>query len=118
MTCKSALLKLGVALVFCSLGVHGARAWQADNGDGTFKNPVLYADYPDPDIIRVNTDFYMVSTTFLDMPGINVLQSKGLVSPVLVTANGTQPAPQCTISWSNVQQQIDGFGFSSAGVAP
>jgi len=80
MTCKSALLKLGVALVFCSLGVHGARAWQADNGDGTFENPVLYADYPDPDIIRVTNDFFMVSTTFVDNPGITVLHSTDLVN--------------------------------------
>jgi endoglucanase len=80
MTCESAIFKLGVALVFCSLGVHSAQAWQSDNGDGTFKAPVLYADYPDPDIIRVTNDFYMVSTTFVDNPGINVLHSKDLVN--------------------------------------
>ena len=51
-----------------------------DNGDGTYSNPVLYADYPDPDIIRVGKDFYMVSTTFVDSPGINVLESKDLVN--------------------------------------
>ncbi|HEX7654240.1 MAG TPA: family 43 glycosylhydrolase, partial [Verrucomicrobiae bacterium] len=66
----------------CGLGIAGPNAWgwQADNGDGTFKNPVLYADYPDPDIIRVSNDFYLVSTTFADSPGINVLHSKDLVN--------------------------------------
>jgi endoglucanase len=55
-------------------------AWQSDNGNGTFTNPVLYADYPDPDIVRVNTDFYMVSTTFVGSPGINLLHSRDLVN--------------------------------------
>ena len=61
-------------------GVGGVHAWQSDNGDGTFTNPVLYADYPDPDIIRVGEDFYMVSTTFVDSPGITVLHSQDLVN--------------------------------------
>ncbi|MDQ8184331.1 family 43 glycosylhydrolase [Pelagicoccus sp. SDUM812002] len=55
-------------------------AWQSDNGDGTFTNPVLYADYPDPDIIRAGDDFYMVSTTFVDSPGIRILRSQDLVN--------------------------------------
>ncbi|MBD5778353.1 family 43 glycosylhydrolase [Pelagicoccus sp. NFK12] len=57
-----------------------ALAWQADQGDGRFTNPVLYADYPDPDIIRVGDDFYMVSTTFVDVPGIRILHSEDLVN--------------------------------------
>ncbi|NLW83322.1 MAG: family 43 glycosylhydrolase [Phycisphaerae bacterium] len=57
-----------------------APAWQSDNGDGTYTNPVLYADYPDPDIIRVGEHFYMVSTTFADSPGLVVLRSKDLVN--------------------------------------
>ena len=76
-----------VNILACVLGfltIH-ARAWQADNGDGTFKNPVLYADYPDPDVIRVANDFYMVSTTFVDSPGIDVLHSKDLVNWEIVS---------------------------------
>ena len=46
---------------------------------------MLYADYPDPDIIRVTNDFYMVSTTFVDSPGINVLHSKDLVNWEIVS---------------------------------
>jgi xylan 1,4-beta-xylosidase len=52
----------------------------ADNGDGTYTNPPLYADYPDSDIIRVGDDFYMVSTTFVNSPGLVVLKSKDLVN--------------------------------------
>jgi beta-xylosidase len=52
----------------------------ADNGDGTYTNPPLYADFPDPDIIRVGDDFYMVSTTFVNSPGLAVLHSRDLVN--------------------------------------
>jgi beta-xylosidase len=69
-----------VTVLFLSLCRERAVAWVSDNGDGTFKNPVLYADYPDPDIIRVSNDFYMVSTTFADSPGLTLLHSKDLVN--------------------------------------
>jgi beta-xylosidase len=55
-------------------------AFAADNGDGTYTNPPLYADFPDPDIIRVGNDFYMVSTTFVNSPGLAVLHSKDMVN--------------------------------------
>ncbi|UUZ83630.1 hypothetical protein LJK88_07315 [Paenibacillus sp. P26] len=47
----------------------GDPVWAADLRDGTFQNPVLYADYSDPDVIRVGEDFYMVSSSFSHMPG-------------------------------------------------
>ena len=50
------------------------------------------ADYPDPDIIRVTNDFYMVSTTFADSPGINGLNSTNLASGIWTPV--TNPAPQ------------------------
>lgn len=57
-----------------------AQVWQADLENGNYKNPVLFADYSDPDIIRVEDDFYMVSSSFNVMPGIPVLHSKDLVN--------------------------------------
>jgi len=54
--------------------------WVPDLGDGTYKNPILYADYSDPDIIRVGDDFYMISSSFNCMPGLPVLYSKNLVN--------------------------------------
>jgi len=41
-----------------------SQAWVADNGDGTYKNPVLYADYSDPDATRVGQDYYLTSSSF------------------------------------------------------
>ena len=60
--------------------VWGVRAQSSDNGDGTFTNPVLWADVPDPDVIRVGDDYYMVSTTMHLMPGAPVMHSKDLVN--------------------------------------
>ncbi len=62
-----------------------AEPWVADLGDGTFKNPVLHADYSDPDAIRVGDDFWMISSSFNHVPGLPVLHSKDLVNWTLVT---------------------------------
>jgi beta-xylosidase len=73
--------------VLCTLGfcITSAPAWQSDDGDGTFTNPPLYADYPDPDIIRVGNDFYFSTTTFIDVPGLTILHSQDLVHWEIVT---------------------------------
>ena len=54
--------------------------WVPDLGNGKYKNPVLFADYSDPDVIRVGDDFYLVASSFNCMPGIPVLRSKDLVN--------------------------------------
>jgi beta-xylosidase len=54
--------------------------WIPDNGDGTYKNPVIYADYSDPDVIRVGDDFYMTSSSFGSFPGLPILHSNDLVN--------------------------------------
>lgn len=51
-----------------------------DNGDGTFTNPVIYSDVPDPDVIRVGDTYYMVSTTMHMSPGCPIMKSKDLVN--------------------------------------
>ena len=48
-------------------------------GERTYQNPVLYADYSDPDVIRVGKSYYMVASTFHWSPGIPVLKSDDLV---------------------------------------
>ena len=52
----------------------------ADNGDGTYRNPVLHADWSDPDVIRVGGDFYLVASSFHRVPGLPVLHSRDLVN--------------------------------------
>ena len=54
--------------------------WVADLGNGKYRNPVLYADYSDPDAIRVGDDYYMVASSFSNAPGLPLLHSKDLVN--------------------------------------
>ena len=53
---------------------------QSDNGDGTYTNPILFADFPDPDVIRVDSTYYMVTTTMFVFPGVTILKSYDLVN--------------------------------------
>lgn len=57
-----------------------SQVWVADRGDGTYQNPVLYADYSDPDACRVGNDFYMTSSSFNCLPGLQILHSNDLVN--------------------------------------
>ena len=52
----------------------------SDQGNGTYKNPVIFADFPDPDVIRVGDTYYMVSTTMVNFPGATIVKSKDLVN--------------------------------------
>jgi beta-xylosidase len=57
-----------------------SKVWVADNGNGTYKNPILHADYSDPDAIRVGDDYFMTASSFEDVPGLPILHSKDLVN--------------------------------------
>ena len=70
------------ALAFV-LAAHAAtvsKVWVADRGDGTYRNPILHADYSDPDVIRIGDDFYMTASSFNAVPGLPILHSKDLVN--------------------------------------
>ena len=56
------------------------RQWTADLGNNTFVNPIVNADFPDPDVIRVDDTYYMVTTTMHHFPGATILKSKDLVN--------------------------------------
>jgi len=55
-------------------------AWIPDNGNGSYKNPIIYADYSDPDVIRVDDDYYMTASSFSHFPGLPILHSRDLVN--------------------------------------
>jgi beta-xylosidase len=57
-----------------------AQQFTSDNGDGTYTNPLIAADFPDPDVIRVDSVYYFVSTTMFVFPGVTVLKSHDLVN--------------------------------------
>jgi beta-xylosidase len=58
--------------------------WTPDQGDGTYRNPIIYADYSDPDVLRVGDDFYMVASSFNCTPGLPLLHSRDLVNWTLI----------------------------------
>lgn len=77
--------------VLCATGLayadnYVSEVWCADLGNGYYKNPVLYADYSDPDACRVGDDFYMTSSSFNCIPGLQILHSKDLVNWEIVSA--------------------------------
>ena len=61
-----------------------SKVWVADNGDGTYKNPILHSDYSDPDAIRVGDDYYMIASSFDAVPGLPILHSKDLVNWTII----------------------------------
>ncbi|PTN05904.1 glycosyl hydrolase family 43, partial [Mangrovibacterium marinum] len=76
MKVKSKLLLHFFALLVSSIVLSprvNAQKLYSDNGDGTYTNPVIPADFPDPDVIRVDDTYYMVSTTMWVFPGVTVL---------------------------------------------
>ena len=54
--------------------------WTADNGNGTYSNPLFYGEFEDPDPIRVGDDYYLAGTTMHMMPAVEILHSKDLVN--------------------------------------
>ena len=61
-----------------------AYPWVPDPGDGTYRNPILHADYSDPDVIRVGDDFWMTASSFNCTPGLPILHSRDLINWTLV----------------------------------
>ena len=70
------------------------QSWTADNGNGTFTNPLFYDEFSDPDILRVGDDYYLAGTTMHTVPGLVILHSKDLVN------------------WENISYCFDRFDFA------
>ncbi len=73
--------------------VSNTKSWTADNGNGTFTNPLFYDEFSDPDVIRVGDDYYLAGTTMHAVPGLVLLHSKDLVN------------------WENISYCFDRFDF-------
>ncbi|MBI1226653.1 MAG: family 43 glycosylhydrolase [Bacteroidetes bacterium] len=87
-------LKIQTVFFFClsAIGLH-AQVWQPDNGDGTYRNPIIFADYSDPDVERVGDDFYMTASSFNCAPALPILHSKDLVNWEIINYVFTQQPP-------------------------
>lgn len=71
-------------LAIVSLVQLKAQTWTADNGNGTFTNPLFFEEFSDPCMVRVGHDFYLTGTTMHTMPGLPILHSRDLVNWRLV----------------------------------
>jgi beta-xylosidase len=58
--------------------------WLPDQNDGTYRNPIICADYSDPDVIRDGDDFYMTASSFNCTPGLPILHSRDLVNWTII----------------------------------
>ena len=82
-------------MTFCVMGTQAQpKSWTADNGNGTFTNPLFYDEFSDPDILRVGDDYYLAGTTMHAVPGLVILHSKDLVN------------------WENISYCFDRFDFT------
>lgn len=61
-----------------------SQVWVPDLGNGMYQNPIIDADYSDPDPIRVGDDYYMTASSFCDIPGLPILHSKDLVNWTII----------------------------------
>ncbi len=88
LTRKPAVVHLLLLLIFLSARAtaqtSASKVWIADNGDGTYRNPILHADYSDPDVVRVGDDFYLVGSSFNAVPGLPILHSRDLVNWTII----------------------------------
>ena len=93
---KKLLLK-GLCAILLLTGspttINAQQSWTADNGNGTFTNPLFYDEFSDPDILRVGDDYYLAGTTMHTVPGLVILHSKDLVN------------------WENISYCFDRFDF-------
>src|SRR5438105_1168128 len=64
--------------------VHPFYPWVPDQRDGTYLNPILCADYSDPDVIRHGEDFYLTASSFNCTPALPILHSRDLVNWTIV----------------------------------
>ena len=85
---------IAIAFLMGSLASSAQTAsWTADNGNGTFTNPLFYDEFSDPDILRVGDDYYLAGTTMHTVPGLVILHSRDLVN------------------WENISYCFDRFDF-------
>ncbi|MDR2921081.1 MAG: glycoside hydrolase 43 family protein [Tannerella sp.] len=74
-----------IAAILCPAQEYVSKVWSPDLGNGKYKNPVIYADYSDPDVCQAGDDYYMTASSFGCVPGLPVLHSKDLVNWTIVS---------------------------------
>lgn len=85
---KLFIMKIKQLVLSLTLAVYGqtvnAQGWNADLGNGKFKNPILHVDYSDPDVCKGDDGYYMTASSFHSSPGLPILHSNDLVNWKLI----------------------------------
>ena len=81
---KSLLVFIVLFATVVAQAQYRSQVWCPDRGDGTYTNPVLYADYSDPDVCAVGEDYYLTASSFNCIPGLPILHSKDLVNWTII----------------------------------
>lgn len=75
------ILSLSVCSMFHpAMAQYCSEVWVSDEGNGMYRNPVLHADYSDPDVCAVGEDYFLTASSFNCTPGLPILHSKDLVN--------------------------------------
>lgn len=75
------ILSLSVCSLFHpAMAQYRSKVWVSDEGNGMYRNPVLHADYSDPDVCAVGGDYFLTASSFNCIPGLPILHSKDLVN--------------------------------------
>lgn len=98
------LLTILTSLVL-AVSASAQTVWTPDLGNGAYKNPVLYADYSDPDVIRTGEDYWMTASSFNCAPGLPILHSTDLVNWEIVNYVFTDQPPY---DWFDKPRHGDG----------
>ncbi|MDE5788373.1 MAG: family 43 glycosylhydrolase, partial [Bacteroidaceae bacterium] len=77
---KKRILMSLIASVLVAWAYAQPRSWTADNGNGTFTNPLIYDEFSDPDILRVGDDYYLAGTTMHTVAGLIIRHSRDRVN--------------------------------------
>ena len=88
---QKAITKTGIAV---SEQPYVSQVWNPDLCNGMYKNPVINADYSDPDVVCVGDDYYMTASSFNCIPGLPILHSKDLVNWELIGHAVTKLQPK------------------------
>jgi xylan 1,4-beta-xylosidase len=80
LACAFSVLSAAALPASAALPLAATKHWTADNGNGTYSNPLFYGEFEDPDVIRVGQDYYLAGTTMHMNPAVEILHSKDLVN--------------------------------------
>lgn len=77
---KKLFFIVGLMMSYPVMAQYHSEVWVSDEGNGMYKNPVLYADYSDPDVCAVEGNYFLTASSFNCAPGLPILHSKDLVN--------------------------------------